>query len=149
MATPLQPGMRIGVFTARLGSLPPPPELQSGPGTWLPEPLTGLADSVPFLSVLVPDADAPWMPPLRRQDLLSPALAEAILGTAAVPLTSEKSRFMWSEEAELMARARAQKLDALLIIHASVGPDDDGKPLPHRLAVAADVTLLDLSLIHI
>jgi hypothetical protein len=134
----------VAVAMDLLGDLPGPPTLSGGLGSLLPQPLGDLAGSVPLLGGILALSQQPrWIQDARRGDVLSPRLVDGILGGPGVPLTGHRPGWALSDEASAMAAARDQGARWLLVVKASVGPEDGGEPLPRRLTAAADVALLD------
>jgi hypothetical protein len=140
---PLSP-LQVAVAPSLLGTLPPPPSLAGGLTSLVPEPLGDLVGSLPLMASLTGQKEnTRWMEDARRADVLTPRLVETLLGGPGVTLTGARPWWAFSDEASAMAAARAQGIAHVLVVKASVGPDDGGDPLPGHISASAEVALLD------
>ena len=133
----------VALVSLPLGELPPPPGLQQGAASLLPEPVGTLVGSVPLLG-RVGAADTPaWVGQARRHDVVTPAVLLRLCGRKGPLLERHRRPYALSDEAAAVMDARAAGASAVLWIKAAVGPDDAAQPFPGRVAVSAEAALLD------
>lgn len=137
------PPGQVAVACSPLGELRGPPSMQNGAASLLPEPLASVVSQVPLLGTAGQSTTPAWFTRLRRQDVVTRGVVDALMGSNARDMERQSRWYALSDDSAALLDARQAGAKAVLVMRASVGPDDAAVPLPGALVVSAEAALLD------